>query len=116
MTQMNLTLFAKPEASAGDVNTSSVALRELTRKSGPLKEPQGMLFFSVVLLLNHTEDVLGVHDPVLLSVELDLRPRRSPSRRSRTRPPRRPLRPGASAGLCREALCPKQSSPQARPP
>src|SRR5215217_3525802 len=108
MTQMNLTLFAKPEASAGDVNTSSVALRELTRKSGPLKEPQGMLFFSVVLLLNHTEDVLGVHDPVLLSVELDLR--------SRTRLPRRPLRSGASAGLCREALCPKRSSPQARPP
>src|SRR5215212_4614789 len=75
MTQMKLTLFAKPEASAGDVNTSSVALRELTRKSGPLKEPQGMLFFSVVLPLDYPKDVLGVHNPVLLSVELDLRPR-----------------------------------------
>src|SRR5215208_7650001 len=34
-----------------------------------------MLFFSVALPLDHPKDVLGVHDPVLLPVELDFGPR-----------------------------------------
>ena len=34
-----------------------------------------MLFYSVALPLDYPKDVLGVHNPVLLSVELDLRPR-----------------------------------------
>src|ERR671910_256714 len=34
-----------------------------------------MLFCRLALPLDYPKDVLGVHDPVLLSVELDLRPR-----------------------------------------
>src|ERR671920_779258 len=34
-----------------------------------------MLFCSVALPLDYPKDVLGVHDPVLFSVELDLGPR-----------------------------------------
>src|SRR5215204_6956824 len=45
------------------------------KKAAPQRSHKVMLFCSLALPLDYPKDVLGVHNPVLLSVKLDLRTR-----------------------------------------